>query len=302
MRLGVAATPEVALPTLNWIKISDHTLVRVISQPDKPSGRGQEMNSSPVSQWAKLNSIELVNPTTVGDIDNALLDLDLLITIGYGRILPGATLSIPKFGCINLHFSLLPKYRGAAPVQRAIQAGETESGVTVFALDPGMDTGPIYSSITVPIPPTMRSYELLEQLSVVGVEAVKDALIAIESGVAPVAQTGEASMAAKINREEAKLDWNSTAHALINKIRAFYPQPQAWTIFRGQPLKISLAKISESDLILQPGELRVVGNECCIGTNDAVLVLQRLTPAGKKEISALDWSRGARFESSERCG
>jgi methionyl-tRNA formyltransferase len=302
MRLGVAATPEVALPTLNWIKTSGHTLVRVISQPDKPSGRGQEMNSLPVNQWAKLNSIELVNPTTVGDINSALLDLDLLITIGYGRILPRATLSIPKFGCINLHFSLLPKYRGAAPVQRAIQAGETESGVTVFALDPGMDTGPIYSSITVPIPPTMRSYELLEQLSVVGVEAVKDALIAIESGVAPVAQTGEASMAAKINREEAKLDWNSTAHALINKIRAFYPQPQAWTIFRGQPLKISLAKISESDLILQPGELRVVGNECFIGTNDAVLVLQRLTPAGKKEISALDWSRGARFESSERCG
>jgi len=302
MRLGVAATPEVALPTLNWIKTSGHTLVRIISQPDKPSGRGQEMNSLPVNQWAKLNSIELVNPTTVGDINNALLNLDLLITIGYGRILPRATLSIPKFGCINLHFSLLPKYRGAAPVQRAIQAGETESGVTVFALDPGMDTGPIYSSITVPIPPTMRSYELLEQLSVVGVEAVKDALIAIESGVAPVPQTGEASMAAKINREEAKLDWNSTAHALINKIRAFYPQPQAWTIFRGQPLKISLAKIFESDLILQPGELRVVGNECCIGTNDAVLVLQRLTPAGKKEISALDWSRGARFESSERCG
>ena len=302
MRLGVAATPEVALPTLNWIKTSGHTLVRIISQPDKPSGRGQEMNSLPVNQWAKLNSIELVNPTTVGDINSALLDLDLLITIGYGRILPRATLSVPKFGCINLHFSLLPKYRGAAPVQRAIQAGETESGVTVFALDPGMDTGPIYSSITVPIPPTMRSYELLEQLSVVGVEAVKDALIAIESGVAPVAQTGEASMAAKINREEAKLDWNSTAHALINKIRAFYPQPQAWTIFRGQPLKISLAKISESDLILQPGELRVVGNECFIGTNDAVLVLQRLTPAGKKEISALDWSRGARFESSERCG
>jgi len=302
MRLGVAATPEVALPTLNWIKSSGHTLVRFISQPDKPTGRGQEMNSSPVSQWAKLNSTELVNPTTVGDIDKALLDLDLLITIGYGRILPGATLSIPKFGCINLHFSLLPKYRGAAPVQRAIQAGETESGVTVFALDPGMDTGPIYSSITVPIPPTMRSYELLQQLSVVGIEAVKDALIAIESGVAPVAQTGEASMAAKITREEAKLDWNSTAHALINKIRAFYPQPQAWTIFRGQPLKISLAKIFESDLMLQPGELRVVGNECCIGTNDAVLVLQRLTPAGKKEISALDWSRGARFESSERCG
>ena len=302
MRLGVAATPEVALPTLNWLQTSAHTLVRVICQPDKPSGRGQEIHSSPVSQWAKANSIELINPATVAEIDKALSDLDLLITIGYGRILPAQTLSIPKHGCINLHFSLLPKFRGAAPVQRAIEAGERESGVTVFALDPGMDTGPIYKSITVPIEPTMRSYELLEKLSVIGVTALENALIAIESGVAPVPQTGQASIAAKITREEAALDWNASSRALHNKIRAFYPQPQAWTIFRGQPLKISSAKIAVTDIKLEPGELKVVGNDCLIGTGDACLVLEKLTPAGKKEMSALDWSRGARFESSERCG
>ena len=302
MRLGVAATPEVALPTLSWLQTSGHTLVRVISQPDKPSGRGQEMRSSPVSQWAKANSIELVNPATVPEIDKALSDLDLLITIGYGRILPAQTLAIPKHGCINLHFSLLPKYRGAAPVQRAIESGERESGVTVFALDPGMDTGPIYTSITVPIEPTMRSYELLEKLSVIGVTAIEDALIAIESGIAPVAQTGQASIASKITREEAALDWNASSTTLHNKIRAFYPQPQAWTNFRGQPLKISAAKIAVTDIQLQPGELRVVGNDCLIGTGDVCLVLEKLTPAGKKEMSALDWSRGARFESSERCG
>ena len=302
MRLGVAATPEVALPTLSWLQTKGHTLVRVISQPDKPSGRGQEMHSSPVSQWAKANSIELVNPATVPEIDKALSDLDLLITIGYGRILPAQTLAIPKHGCINLHFSLLPKYRGAAPVQRAIESGERESGVTVFALDPGMDTGPIYTSITVAIEPTMRSYELLEKLSVIGVTAIEDALIAIESGIAPVAQTGQASIAAKITREEAALDWNASSTTLHNKIRAFYPQPQAWTNFRGQPLKISAAKIAGSDIKLQPGELRVVGNDCLIGTGDVCLVLGILTPAGKKEMSALDWSRGARFESSERCG
>ena len=302
MRLGVAATPEVALPTLNWLQTGAHTLVRVISQPDKPSGRGQEMHSSPVSQWAKANSIELINPATVAEIDKALSDLDLLITIGYGRILPAQTLSIPKHGCINLHFSLLPKFRGAAPVQRAIEAGERESGVTVFALDPGMDTGPIYKSITVPIEPTMRSYELLEKLSVIGVTALENALIAIESGVAPVPQTGQASIAAKITREEAALDWNASSRALYNKIRAFYPQPQAWTIFRGQPLKISSAKIAVTDIKLEPGELKVAGNDCLIGTGDACLVLEKLTPAGKKEMSALDWSRGARFESSERCG
>jgi len=302
MRLGVAATPEVALPTLNWVQTSAHTLVRVISQPDKPSGRGQEMHSSPVSQWAKAKSIDLINPATVAEIDKALSDLDLLITIGYGRILPSQTLSIPKHGCINLHFSLLPKYRGAAPVQRAIESGERESGVTVFALDPGMDTGPIYTSITVPIEPTMRSYELLEKLSVIGVTALENALIAIESGVAPVPQTGQASVAAKITREEAALDWNASSRALHNKIRAFYPQPQAWTNFRGQPLKISSAKIAVTDIKLEPGELKVEGNDCLIGTGDACLVLEKLTPAGKKEMSALDWSRGARFESSERCG
>ena len=302
MRLGVAATPEVAVPTLNWLKTSGHTLVRVISQPDKPSGRGQEMNSSPVSQWAKTNSIELITPTTVLEIDSVLSDLDLLITIGYGRILPASTLSIPKFGCINLHFSLLPKYRGAAPVQRAIEAGETESGVSVFALDPGMDTGPIYTSITVPITAKMRSYELLEKLSVVGVDAVRAALVAIESGTAPVAQADKPSMAPKITREEAKLNWSSSAESLLNKIRAFYPQPQAWTVFRGQPLKISMAKIEASNLTLEPGELGVIGSDCCIGTGDNALVLERVTPAGKKEMSALDWSRGARFESTERCG
>jgi methionyl-tRNA formyltransferase len=302
MRLGVAATPEVAVPTLNWLKTSGHTLVRVISQPDKPSGRGQEMNSSPVSQWAKTNSIELITPTTVLEIDGVLSDLDLLITIGYGRILPASTLSIPKFGCINLHFSLLPKYRGAAPVQRAIEAGETESGVSVFALDPGMDTGPIYTSITVPITAKMRSYELLEKLSVVGVDAVRAALVAIESGTAPVAQADKPSMAPKITREEAKLNWSSSAESLLNKIRAFYPQPQAWTVFRGQPLKISMAKIEASNLTLEPGELGVIGSDCCIGTGDNALVLERVTPAGKKEMSALDWSRGARFESTERCG
>ena len=302
MRLGVAATPEVALPTLNWLQTSGHTLVRIISQPDKPSGRGQEVHSSPVSQWAKENSFELINPSSVAEIETALSDLDLLITIGYGRILPAATLSIPKFGCINLHFSLLPRYRGAAPVQRAIEAGEIESGVSVFALDPGMDTGPIYTAITVPIEPTMRSYELLEKLSVIGVSAVEDALIAIDNGVAPVPQTGQASIAAKITREDAALDWKISSKTLHNKIRAFYPQPQAWTNFRGQTLKISSAKISNLEINLEPGELRVVGSECLIGTGDACLVLEKLTPAGKKEMSALDWSRGARFESSERCG
>lgn len=302
MRLAVAATPEVAVPTLNWLLTSEHDLVRVISQPDKPSGRGQEVHSSAVSQWAKSNAKDLVTPSNVLEIDAAIADVDLLITIGYGRILPSTTLSIPKFGCINLHFSLLPKYRGAAPVQRAIEAGERESGVSVFALDPGMDTGPIYTSITTPIESTMRSFELLEKLSYVGVDAVKQTLKAIGNGVLPTPQIGQGSFASKITRDEAQLKWSSTANSLVNKIRAFYPQPQAWTVFRGQPLKISLARLANEAPVLQPGQLRVIGSDCFIGCMDNAIALERVTPAGKKEMSALDWSRGARFESTERCG
>ncbi len=302
MRLAVAATPAVALPTLHWLQTSEHNLVRVISQPDKPSGRGQELHATPVSQWAIANSIDLVRPANILEIDAAIADVDLLITIGYGRILPSTTIAIPKFGCINLHFSLLPKYRGAAPVQRAIEAGETQTGVTVFALDPGMDTGPIYASITTPIEPTMRSYELLDKLSHVGVDALKETLVEIEKSTSPTPQTGESSLAAKITRDEAQLNWSSPAYSLVNKIRAFYPQPQAWTMFRGQPLKISSARVSDVFADLQPGELQVVGSECFIGTLDKAIILERVTPAGKKEMSALDWSRGARFEDAERCG
>jgi methionyl-tRNA formyltransferase len=143
---------------------------------------------------------------------------------------------------------------------------------------------------------------LLDKLSHVGVYALKQALVEIEKGTVPTPQNGESSLAAKITRDEAQLNWSSPAVSLINKIRAFYPQPQAWTLFRGLPLKISLARVLDVVPDLQPGELRVVGSDCIIGTLDKAIVLERVTPAGKKEMSALDWSRGARFEDAERCG
>jgi len=148
----------------------------------------------------------------------------------------------------------------------------------------------------------MRSFELLDKLSHVGVDALKQALVEIEKGTTPIPQTGELSLAAKITRDEAQLNWSSPADSLVNKVRAFYPQPQAWTVFRGQPIKISLARVSDVVADLQPGELRIVGNDCVIGALDKAIVLERVTPAGKKEMSALDWSRGARFEDAERCG
>ena len=302
MRIGVAATPDVAIPSLDWLKDSEHELVRVITQPDRPSGRGQSVKSSSVSDWASTHAIEVVKPDSIEALNSALEGLDLLITIGFGRILPKKSLEIPRLGCINLHFSLLPKYRGAAPVQRAIEMGETQTGVTVFQLDEGMDTGPIYCSRTFTIPSTHRSFELLSDLSVVGALALSQALTEIENGVTPVTQSGQASLAKKLTREEAEIDWRNSCAVIVNKIRAFYPAPTAWTTFREQPLKISKAVLVDTNYGLEAGQLLVADDMCLIGTLDGTICLVSVIPSGKKEMSALDWSRGARFTGTEHCG
>jgi methionyl-tRNA formyltransferase len=302
MRIGVAATPDVAIPTLNWLQTSGHDLVRVISQPDRPAGRGQSLKSSAVSQWAIDAGVELVRPRTIEDLNRAIEDLDLLVTVGYGRILPEQSLSLPTFGCINLHFSLLPQYRGAAPVQRALEAGEKQTGVTVFKLDPGMDTGPIYSSRVIDIDPAFRSSEVFTQLAVFGVEVVREAIELIEAGAKPHEQTGKASLAGKISKEEAKIDWNLPANVTLNKIRGFYPAPIAWTVFRDQTLKISSAKIHNQPIVLTPGEILLSNVIVLIGTHEGALEVGSVIPAGKREMSGVEWARGARFESGERCG
>jgi methionyl-tRNA formyltransferase len=302
MQIGVAATPDVAIPTLNWLQSSEQELVRVISQPDRPAGRGQSLKSSAVSQWALDSGVELMRPLAIEDFNRAINNLDLLVTIGYGRILPEHSLSLPTFGCINLHFSLLPQYRGAAPVQRALEAGEKQTGVTVFKLDPGMDTGPIYSSRVIDIDPTYRSSEVFTQLSIIGVDAVKEAIEFISAGISPHTQAGRTSHAGKISKEEAKIDWNLPSTVTLNKIRGFYPAPIAWTVFRGQSLKISSAKIHSQPIALEPGEILLSNTIVLIGTKDGAVEVDSLVPAGKKEMSGVEWARGARFESGERCG
>ena len=302
MRIGVAATPDVAIPSLEWLKVSDYELVRVITQPDRPSGRGQNLKGSAVSDWALSNAIEMVKPLSLDELADALAGLDLLVTIGYGRILPKRILEIPNFCCINLHFSLLPKYRGAAPVQRAIENGEVETGVSVFQLDEGMDTGAIYVSLPFKIDPTFRSSELLTHLSQLGVLALSQTLAEIENRIEPVAQHGTPSLAPKLSKEEAEIAWQHSSTTIINKIRAFYPSPGAWTTFRNQPLKIANASTSDAQCVLQPGQLLVHDGMCLIGTGDGNIALTAVIPSGKKEMSALDWSRGARFLDGERCG
>jgi methionyl-tRNA formyltransferase len=256
LRIAVAATPEVAIPSLDALLSSKHELLSVITQPDRPSGRGQSLTESSVSRWAKENGIEVNKPEKDADFKPFLSNVDLLITIGYGVILPKQVFELPRYGSLNLHFSLLPRWRGAAPVQRAIEAGDQVSGVTVFALDEGMDTGPIYTQNRFALDADITSDELFVELAELGAEALLHTLDLIESGVKPSPQQDHsATRALKLSKEEGLIDWAESADAISSKVRAFTSQPGTWTNFRGSVLKIDTPVTSE--MKLEPGVLLI---------------------------------------------
>jgi methionyl-tRNA formyltransferase len=297
----VAATPDVAIPTLNWLITSEHQLLSVITQPDRPAGRGRTLKESVISEWARENDVPCFKPASVTETATLIEGADVLLTIGYGVLLPEELLSIPMHGCLNLHFSLLPRWRGAAPVQRAIEAGDSVSGVTVFQLDPGMDTGPIYSVKRFALDSDITSDELFSELGVLGVEAVEDSLNAIKAGIRPEPQKSDgATRAMKISKEECEIDWNLDAQLISQKIRAFTSSPGAWTRFRGEAVKIDSVNISEETL--QPGLLKVVNKELLVGTSSNAVSIGFLTPAGKSRMDAKSWLNGARLGDGELFG
>ena len=301
MRLCVAATPKVAIPTLDYLLSSNHELISVITQPDRPSGRGQKSRESEVSQWAAQNNVTCHKPQGEQETLAALIDADLLLTIGYGVILPTSVISLPTHGSINLHFSLLPRWRGAAPVQRAIEAGDSVSGVTVFALDEGMDTGPIYLEKRFALDADITSDELLNELADLGVEAVAQTLTLIEQGVRPHAQSLEgATRAMKISKGDAQIDWNQSAEVISQKIRAFTSNPGAWTNFRESTLKVFTPTIT--DFPLPPGELLLKEKKLYIGTSTFAIELGEVQPSGKALMPASSWVNGVRLDSGERFG
>ena len=301
MRLCVAATPKVAIPTLDYLLLSNHELISVITQPDRPSGRGQKSRESEVSQWAAQNNVTCHKPQGEQETLAALIDADLLLTIGYGVILPTSVISLPTHGSINLHFSLLPRWRGAAPVQRAIEAGDSVSGVTVFALDEGMDTGPIYLERRFALDADITSDELLNELADLGVEAVAQTLTLIEQGVRPHAQSLEgATRAMKISKGDAQIDWNQSAEVISQKIRAFTSNPGAWTNFRESTLKVFTPTIT--DFPLPPGELLLKEKKLYIGTSTFAIEIGEVQPSGKALMPASSWVNGVRLDSGERFG
>jgi methionyl-tRNA formyltransferase len=302
MRIGVAATPEVAIPTLDWLIGSEHDLVLVITQPDKPAGRGRNLKQSAVADWASARNISIVKPVSSDDLVGVIDDLDCVVTIGYGVLLPQHILVLPKFGFINLHFSLLPAYRGAAPAQRALQNGEMVTGISVFQLEKGMDTGPLYSKRSVSIQPQWRSVELLHALSLEGPSAVHDALTMITAGQLPSAQEGQTSLAPKISKQDALLNFSEDAQTLVNKVRAFTYEPGAWCNWNQEPFKITSA-IALEDHGLKPGVIAIEGQRVIVGCgNNTSIEFLTVIPAGKKEMNAADWARGARLSGGENVG
>ena len=300
MQIAVAATPEVALPTLEALLKSDHDLVSVITQPDRPAGRGLALRQSPVAIWAKDRGISVSKPNDQAELKLAVSDVDLVITIGFGVIIKEEILNLPKHGFINLHFSLLPKWRGAAPVQRAIEAGDQITGVTVFQLDKGMDTGPIYRQKEIAMPHKATTDSLLQDLALIGAPVVLDAIGAIEANELPVIQSAVgASRAEKLSKDEARINWTDPAKQIERKIRAFNPSPGAWTTFRDEVIKIESANTGESRQGLT-GEILLEAKDLFVVTAEGSLQILRVKPAGKASMDAISWINGARIEQHER--
>ena len=298
MKIAVAASPEVAIPTLEYLLASKHDLSLIISRPDSAVGRGRELTPTAVSNWANANGIELYCPNKAADFDERLKTFDLVITIGYGLLLPEFILEQPKYGFINLHFSLLPKLRGAAPAQRAIIDGLTQTGVTVFKLDAGMDTGPIYVQAQHQINPNTTAGELLTELALLGPSVIDQTLNAIENSTEPVAQDDSlSSIAPKLSKSEAQINWSDSAQQIVNKILGFAPNPGATAKFRGEVLRVTKAQLGETALPI--GQISAINGSVFVGTATTAVELLEVTPAGKKSMTAAAWANGARFSEGE---
>ena len=290
MRIIVAATPAVAVPTLNWLLKSDHVLAAVITQPDRPAGRGRELKGSVVSHWAQENSVECFKPQDLAQTALLVKDCDVLLTIGYGVLLPEQILNLPRHRCLNLHFSLLPRWRGAAPVQRAIEAGDAHTGVTIMQMDAGLDTGDMLLEETLPILAPDTTATLHDKLADMGAALIVKALTQV-GHFRPVKQPTEGvTYAHKIEKSEAALDWTQSADVLARRVRAFDPFPGMSTQLGDEVIKIWQAHAVNADLSSKqaatPGTILAISEAGIqVACGEGVLCLTQLQkPGGKRQL------------------
>ena len=295
LKLIFAGTPDFAARHLAALLSSDHEVVAVYTQPDKPAGRGQKLTASPVKELALANDLPVYQPASLrneaAQAELAALGADLMVVVAYGLILPKAVLDTPRLGCLNVHGSLLPRWRGAAPIQRAIWAGDAETGVTIMQMDVGLDTGAMIRKVSCPIAADETSASLYDKLAELGPQALVDTLNAMAAGetAAEAQDDGLANYAQKLSKEEARIDWSMEAVAIERCIRAFNPWPISWFEAAEQTIKVWQAEVIDSDHGQSAGTLLKADKQGIdVATGKGVLRLLTLQPPGKKAMSVPD--------------
>ncbi len=308
MRVVFAGTPEPALPSLvRLIESARHDVIAVLTRPDAAAGRRARPAPSPVAQLALDNGIPLLRPTRPNSAESVaeLTEVapDCCAVVAYGALLGDGLLAVPGNGWINLHFSLLPAWRGAAPVQAAIAAGDSVTGATTFQIERSLDSGPVYGVVTETIHPTDTAGDLLGRLSVSGAALLESTLDGIADGIlTAVPQPADGvTVAPKITVDEARIRWDLPAQVVERRIRAVTPQPGAWTVIGDQRFKLGPVTVqTDAPHALAPGEIRANRDGVRVGTGSGPVILDRIQPPGKKPMIAADWARGARLADGER--
>ncbi|MGC0342223.1 methionyl-tRNA formyltransferase [Streptomyces sp. SLBN-8D4] len=309
MKLVFAGTPEVAVPALDALIASGrHEVAAVVTRPDAPAGRGRRLVASPVAERAEEAGIEVLKPVKPRDPDflERLREIapDCCPVVAYGALLPRVALDIPAHGWVNLHFSLLPAWRGAAPVQHSIMAGDEITGASTFLIEEGLDSGPVYGTVTEEIRHTDTSGDLLTRLAFAGAGLLAATMDGIADGtLKAVPQPTEGiTVAPKITVEDARVDWAAPALRVDRVVRGCHPSPGAWTTFRGERLKLIQVQPVPDRTDLAPGALAVGKNSVHVGTGSYGVELLWVQAQGKKPMKAADWARGARISEGESVG
>lgn len=293
LRILFAGTPEFALPPLQALIDDGCDIVAVLTQPDRPAGRGKQLRASPVKQLALNNKLDVLQPESLKSAEwqDALEELkpDLMVVVAYGLMIPEPLLTMPRHGCWNIHASLLPRWRGAAPIQRAIEAGDRQTGVCIMQIELTLDTGPVYKCLTTPVEPLDTAGSLHDRLAVLGAQALEECIGLLASGELPppvVQDESQAVYAKKLSKAEAEMDWNQSAEVLQRRVRAFNPWPVAWCEIGGQRLRIWHAEVVDGKPGLKPGQIFADRESLVIGTADKALKILELQRAGGQRITA----------------
>ena len=296
MKVVIASSSYVSKPLISLLSSSrEHELIGLITNPDKATGRGMNIVPNELASWGMSNGINVLKPEGRDNLKDLIktLNPEIVITIAYGQIIPEDFLNLPKYGWINVHFSSLPRWRGAAPVQWAILSADKETGVTIFRLDKGMDTGPVYLSESVSIERDETTEMLLTRLSNIGADLAIQSLSKIQTGIKPVAQFNSGvTLAPKITKNDGKINWHENTDEIFNRYRALAGNPGIWTLLGELRLKIDSLEISSRVEKISPAEVLISDEHLLVGANNGVIEIKTLTPAGRSQMSAAEFIRG----------